>query len=194
MSDSPVPVLRLAEGLLLRAFAETDLSALLEAFADPAVQNWNPGPDGNDPEAAARDWMTGRNDWSAGSHASWALAAADGLLLGSVSLHKIDLDQADAEIGYWLAPWARGRGRATLAVNAATGYAFDALGLHRVHLFHAVENVASCRVATGAGYGLEGHLRQSYRYPDGIYRDEHLHARLDSDPFPYAHLHGGTDG
>ena len=41
--------------------------------------------------------------------------------------------------------------------------------------------VSSCRVAEIAGFGLEGRLRQSYRYPDGVYHDEHLHARLASD-------------
>ena len=40
----------------------------------------------------------------------------------------------------------------------------------------------TCRVATAAGFALEGVARQSYRYPDGLFHDEHLHARLASDP------------
>jgi RimJ/RimL family protein N-acetyltransferase len=68
-------------------------------------------------------------------------------------------------------------------VQTATRYAFERLTLHRVYLFHAVGNVASCRVADGAGYRLEGELRRSFRYADGEYHDEHLHAIL-ADEMP----------
>jgi RimJ/RimL family protein N-acetyltransferase len=51
----------------------------------------------------------------------------------------------------------------------------------RLELFHAVENTGSCRVANAARFRLEGTLRQSHRYSDGVWHDEHLHARLRSD-------------
>jgi RimJ/RimL family protein N-acetyltransferase len=44
-----------------------------------------------------------------------------------------------------------------------------------------VENAASCGVARKAGFLLEGTLRESYRYADGRFHDEHLHARLATD-------------
>jgi RimJ/RimL family protein N-acetyltransferase len=163
-----------ADGLLLAPFRLEDVSRLAEAFADADTAKWNPGPT-DTAEIAA--WIERRNDWSDGSHASWAVFnGAD--LVGSVSLHRIDDDQLDAETGYFVVPAARGRGVATRAVRAATRYAFERLRLHRVYLFHAVENVGSCGVAAGAGYRLEGELRRSYRYADGEYHDEHLHAIL----------------
>ncbi|ANH38747.1 Putative ribosomal N-acetyltransferase YdaF [Nocardioides dokdonensis FR1436] len=169
-------------GVRLRAFVRADETDLVAAFADAAITTWNPGP----PEGPTA-FVAERNDWSTGTHASWAVAAPapggePGRLLGSVSLHKIDLTQGDAEIGYWVAPWARGRGVGAAAAAAAAAYGFARLGLHRVHLFHAVENHASCAVATRAGFLLEGTLRQSFRYPDGHRHDEHLHARLVTDP------------
>jgi RimJ/RimL family protein N-acetyltransferase len=69
-------------------------------------------------------------------------------------------------------------------VAAATRWAFGALDLVRIELCHAVVNPASCRVATKAGYRLEGTLRQSYVYGDGRRYDEHLHARLAGDAAP----------
>ena len=39
--------------------------------------------------------------------------ATSGRLLGNVSVHQIDHRQQDAEIGYRVAPWARGRRRLT---------------------------------------------------------------------------------
>jgi RimJ/RimL family protein N-acetyltransferase len=169
------------EGIVLRPFTADDVPSLAAAFADPAVVRWNPGPSDAD---GVRAWLERRNDWSDGTHASWAVGDATGALLGSVSLHALDADQRDAEVGYWTAPGARGRGTTTRAVRTAVGVAFTALGLHRVHLLHAVENEASCRVAQRSGFVLEGRLRRSYRYPDGLWHDEHLHARLDDDPDP----------
>ena len=36
-------------------------------------------------------------------------------------------------------------------------------------------------VGEAAGFVQEGTLRQSYRYADGAYHDEHLHALLSTD-------------
>jgi len=71
--------------------------------------------------------MDGRNDWSDGSHASCAISDPSGELLGSVSLHQIDLEQADAEVGYWVAQWARGQGRGAAAVAAAARFGSEEL-------------------------------------------------------------------
>jgi RimJ/RimL family protein N-acetyltransferase len=165
-------------GIVLRSFADSDMAGLTELFADPEVTRWNPGPTTAE---EIRAWVDRRNDWTGGDHTSWAVSDPDGTLLGSVSLYKIDPDQRKAEIGYQTAPWARRRGVAAAAVDAAVRAAFDGLGLHRLTLYHAVENEASCRVATRTGFQLEGLLRQGYRYGDGSYHDEHVHGLLAVD-------------
>ncbi len=161
---------------------DLDAQQVAAAHADPLIALWNPGPPDLD---GARAWCARRADWSDGGHASWLVkAAAAGAVLGSVSLHSVDAEQGSAEVGYWVAPAARGRGVGTAALSAAARFAFGALGLHRVELFHAVENPASCRLAERAGFVVEGLHRQSFRYGDGVLRDEHPHARLATDPEP----------
>ena len=65
----------------------------------------------------------------------------------------------------------------------ATRLVFDRFGWHRIELYHAVENERSCGVAKRAGYPPEGVKRSAMSYPvDGRRSDEHLHARLVSDP------------
>ncbi len=165
------------DGWVLRAFSDADTEPLLRAFRDPEMALWNPGP--SDGDAGA--WWARCNDRSDGSHLTWAVARTDGTLLGSVSVFDIDPDQRDAELGFRVLPQARGRGVARWAARRATEHVFAHLGLRRVQLFHGVANLGSCRVAESAGFQLEGTLRESYRYGDGRWHDEHLHARLASD-------------
>lgn len=167
-----------AFGVVLRPYGPADRDDLLAAFADPDIARWNPGPTG---DRGVEEFVERRNDWSPGDHASWAVADPSDRLVGSVSVHRIDVDQADAEIGYWVAPWARRQGFGTRGVRAAAQFAFGPLRLHRLYLHHAVDNPGSCAVARSAGFELEGTLRESYRYPDGEFHDEHLHGRLAGD-------------
>lgn len=170
--------------LQLRPPAESEAAQALALLRDPEVAIWNPGPERLDLEEV-RAWCRRGADWSEGDHATFSvLDATTGALLGNVSVHKIDREQQDAEIGYRVAPWARGQGIATVGVAAVSRWAFGALGLVRIEAFHAVTNPGSCRVAEKAGYRLEGTLRQSFVYGDGMRHDEHLHARLASDPEP----------
>ncbi|MET7705706.1 GNAT family N-acetyltransferase [Micromonospora sp. NPDC005413] len=169
-----------AADLLLRPWRDEDAPAVRGALRDPAIAQWNPQGGGPIDDEVALLWVRRRADWSSGGHASMAVtSAADGELLGSVSLHRIH--DGDASIGYWTMPAARGRGVAVRAVVRLTDWAFADLRLHRVELCHAVANPASCRVADRAGYPAEGTLRESYRYGDGRRYDEHLHARLATD-------------
>ncbi len=164
----------------LRPWREDDADAALAAMLDPDTRLWNAGWVKTREDAVY--WLERRREWG-GDHASWAVqdSSASGLL-GSVSVHSIDRNANDAEIGYWTAPAARGRGVAAAAVDAACRWAFAALPVDRIELCHAVENTASGRVAEKAGFTYEGHLRRSFRYGDGVKHDELLWARLADDP------------
>ncbi|MGY1793549.1 GNAT family N-acetyltransferase [Geodermatophilus sp. SYSU D00525] len=180
----PAPVEVPAGPLRLRPWRVGDAGAVHAALTDPATSVWsNPGRVATLEDA--RIWVARRADWSSGRIAAWAVVdAADGRLLGSVNLHSIDLDQGDAEVGYWTVPAARGRGVAPRAVDAALRWGFATLPVDRVELVHAVENPASGRVAEKAGFTFEGRLRRSFRYGDGVKRDELLWARLADDDVP----------
>jgi RimJ/RimL family protein N-acetyltransferase len=171
--------------LLLRPPTAADAAATARLLDDAETRRWNPGPDDRS-QGGLRTWCAQQGDWSDASHATfWVFERADGgRLVGTVSMFKVDRPQGDAELGYRVASWARGRGVATEALRALAGWAFPAFGLARLQLFHAVDNPASCRVAVKAGFLHEGTLRQSYVYGDGSRHDEHLHARLATDPAP----------
>jgi RimJ/RimL family protein N-acetyltransferase len=169
----------------LRPPAADEAADALAMLLDPLTVRWNAAPSVVD-LATARAWCERGADWSDGTHATFSvLDATTGRLAGNVSLWRVDLhDQRSAAIGYRTAPWSRSRGVATAGVGAVTRWAFGALGVERIELPHAVDNLASCRVAEKCGYLPEGVLRGAFREPDGRRDDEHLHARLASDPDP----------
>ncbi len=73
--------------------------------------------------------------------------------LGSVVLFDIADDRA--EIGFWLAPAARGRGAAQQAVECAVELG-TRLGLRALYARTVSENAASARTLTGAGFAPYG--------------------------------------
>lgn len=174
----------LSERLRLRLPAEDDAAEALLLLRDPDVAQWNPAPKVVDLDTA-RNWCRAGADWDNGAHATWhAVDRETGRLLANCSLFAIVAEDAAAKIGYRVAPWARNRGVGREVVDAVTRWAFAERGLVRVQLEHAVVNVASCRVATAAGFRLEGTLRSAYVGPDGVRYDDHVHGRLASDPAP----------
>ena len=179
MSESGIVIT--TKRLVLRRARTDDAAEVLAMMLDPTTRQWNSHGDVVDLETAAT-WCADQADWSDGTHASFAVTeATSGRFAGSMAIHSINEVQHDAEVGYRIAPWARGRGWGVEALTAATAWAFDNLDLVRIELCHAVANPASCAVAARAGYALEGTLRQSYIYGNGVRYDEHLHARLNTD-------------
>lgn len=166
------------DGIVLRPWQLDLAPALAVIAADPAIRDWASLPQGGEQDAVT--WVEqAQVDPEA---LPWAIQdATTAELLGGIALHQLDATNSRCEVGYWVAPAARGCGVASRAVRAATTYAFDQLGVARIVLYHAVENPASCGVARRAGYPLEGTLRHGYRYPDGALHDEHLHARVRDD-------------
>lgn len=148
-----------AGSLVLRPWLPGDLTVLLDAYRDPAVQAGSRAPV-EDEEAAAR-WLRDQDEGRAsGLRHSFAVvdtALGDGPA-GNVVLAYPAPGSGSAEVGYWTAAHARGRGIAPQALEALTDWAFTAFagdGLVRLDLLHEVDNEASCRVAEKAGYFAE---------------------------------------
>ena len=180
----PQPELTAAGALRLRPWrpdAPGDVEAVLAAFADPEIQRWGIRDVGD--AAQARAWMSGwARGWDAETDACWAVVH-DGVVVGRVALRRLDLAAGQAEITYWVLPDARGRGVASRAAAEVARWAFEAVGLHRIELWHSVHNEASCRVARRLGLPLEETVRDGMLHVDG-WHDLHLHAEVSHRPLP----------
>lgn len=170
-----------ADGVGLRPWAPSDAAAAGRAFADPGIAAWRarqPDEQVADPSEWIARWGAW---WAAGTDAAWAVTEPDDdEAVGYVGLRRIRTFDASAELSYWMLPEARGGGLARRAATRVTAWAFDEVGLHRVWLVHAVTNVPSCAVATGAGFRVEGTMR-GYLRAGGGWADGHLHSRLATD-------------
>ncbi len=105
---------------------------------------------------------------------------------GVISLHTINIKNHSAEIGYWLEKSMRGKGIATTATKMITDYGFRSLGFRRIEGLADVENTASQKLLTKAGYQREGILRNKVTRDDGRQIDMALFAATDITWMPLA--------
>ncbi len=136
--------------ITLRPWKIDDLPALLAAHRDPALRRWLATSLTNETEA--RQWLNAQAaGWESGSRFSFAIIV-EKRPVGHVVVKTGTA--GTAEVGYWTAPQARGRGIATRALETVSGWAFYTHDLTRLDLLHAEGNQASCRVAEKCGYPL----------------------------------------
>jgi len=100
--------------------------------------------------------------------------------LGGCGLNDIRLPQYTANLGYWVRSSATRRGIATEATRLLAKFGFEHLGLQRVEIVVAEENLASARVAENCGAIREGTLRNRL-FLHGANTDASLYSLIPSD-------------
>jgi RimJ/RimL family protein N-acetyltransferase len=165
----------------LELLGEAHLAAIDALVEDPDVLRFTRVPD-PPPPGFARTWLaryeSGRRE---GTCEGFAAVGEDGAFLGLALAPGLDRDAAEAELGYVVAPAARGRGVAAELLRQLTEWAFTERGMLRLVLLIDVTNGASERVAERCGYVREGvqrsaHLKQGRRGDIGVW------SRLAGDP------------
>src|SRR3954471_24712612 len=156
--------------LLLRPIGPDDVPAIYAACQDPDIQRWTTVPSPYLMEHAehfALEYVP--KSWAAGDAAVFGVTdLGSGELLAVVGLHfDRGRDDGIAEIGYWTAATARGRGVTTEAVAAVCAWGFATCGVQRLEWYAEVGNAASRRVAEKVGFSIEGTLRQYLLRPGG---------------------------
>ena len=85
--------------------------------------------------------------------------------VGVVSIHTIDIDAGDADVGYWIAPWGRRRGAAVHALHLVEQFALTIPTIKFLSAHIAETNAASRATASRAGFDNAGSSAESC--PDG---------------------------
>ncbi|MFF9691105.1 GNAT family N-acetyltransferase [Streptomyces sp. NPDC014623] len=167
--------------LVLHPWCMEHVAALVEVSRDPVLRRWASFVMDNDADGTR--WVQAQQQgWAAGDRFGFAVLEAQPgsvryQLVGNVVLKEVASGKPAAEVGYWTAAHARGRGVASRALEALTNWAFDTFkadGLERLKLLHQVDNLASCRVAQKSHYDFDTLLPAA---PPSFPSDGHLHIR-----------------
>lgn len=160
------------ERLELRAFTEADIDDVLAGAADPGTQRWLPIPEPGRPytrtdaELWCRELAPAAR--ATGDGIQWAaVRRATHRFVGSFGLTRTSWRALSTEVGYWVAPWARGEGLASEAVAAIAHWTIRDRGFERLVLKAATGNHASRRVAEKTGFVHEGVERNALRLHKG---------------------------
>jgi ribosomal-protein-serine acetyltransferase len=152
--------------LTLRPPTEDDADDITLACQDAETLRWLPLPQPY--TRASAEWFIhtfGPSQRESGAGVVLAIESA-GRLVGAIDLKRVDWADKIAEVGYWVAPWARGRGVASEATRSLARWAIHEHGFERVELLAATGNLASQRAAEKAGFVREGIARNAGHLPD----------------------------
>jgi RimJ/RimL family protein N-acetyltransferase len=164
--------------LTLRPPALDDVDAIAAACQDPGIQRYVPVPVPYTREDAVSYVGAFCPDgWASGQRLTWGIHEGDAFV-GTVGLHAV-ADGA-AEIGWWLAPGARGRGIMREAAATVVDHGFDTLGVARIGWRAYAGNTASAAVARALGFRFEGVARLGATGREGR-EDDWLASLLTTD-------------
>jgi RimJ/RimL family protein N-acetyltransferase len=148
----------------LRPWGEPgDVEAITAACNDRAIAEFLDMIPSPYTEDDACDYLARcRAGWADGTSTNFAITDAKTReAVGSIGVRWSEPDQGVAEVGYWVAPQARGGGLCTRAVQLVSRWAIADCGAERLQLRADEQNTASRKVAENAGYTQEGVLRSS---------------------------------
>ena len=173
-------VLRTAR-LTLEPFTPADAAQVAAVINDREIARSTQNIPHPYDESMARAWIAGH---AAGverhSPVVFAVRLTEtGELVGAVGL-VLNADHRRAELGYWVARAAWGRGYATEAARALVHHGFEVLGLERIHAAHFAHNPASGRVMEKVGMRREG-LQAGHVIKWGAREDLVLYGMLRED-------------
>ncbi len=146
----------------MRAPAAGDRDAIVIAANDPDVARYTMVPSPYT-LSDAEEFIAGRSDaWAEGNFTFAIVDAVTDEFLGMCGVHNSQpggLAGGAAEVGYWLAPGARGRGVMTRALTLLCRWCFESMPLERLTWYTLEGNTASRAVAERVGFQIEGYVR-----------------------------------
>jgi ribosomal-protein-serine acetyltransferase len=176
--------IQLSDDIELRPLTAADLDevhALVEANREH-LAGWMPWAADQQRDGTENYLRAAEQKRERGEALDFAIVV-DGRIAGCAGFPVIDPYARMGIIGYWLASEHEGRGLVTRAVSALIDHGFGELGLHRIQISAATDNVRSRAVPERLGFTQEGVLREAEEVA-GRRQDLAVYGLLTSDPRP----------
>jgi ribosomal-protein-serine acetyltransferase len=154
--------IELSDNLLLRDLEPEDAGELYELVDSNRhhLAEWMPWARDQDLARTERFLRTVAEKRDRGEALEGAIVI-DGRIAGCAGFPIVDPVARSAVIGYWIAEEHQGHGLVTRAVSALIDHAFGELGLHRLEISAATDNVRSRAIPERLGFTQEGVLREA---------------------------------
>lgn len=163
------------ERLILRPWTEDDAPALYKYAQDPAIgpiAGWPPHTSVENSREIIRDILSAPETYAVILKETNEPIGSVGIMFGD-GVHSADMEEGDAEIGYWLGVPYWGQGLIPEAVNRLLSRCFEELGIKRVWCGHYDGNTKSRRVMEKCGFKYH-HTEEGKTSPLGDIRTEHF--------------------
>jgi RimJ/RimL family protein N-acetyltransferase len=161
------PFAFVVDELLARPYRPPDAPALTQAVHESreGLSRWLDWCHPDYGLGDAERWIADcESAWRSGDQYAFAVFEADGMrFLGAVGISQRDRRCNHAGIGYWTRESARGRAISARIVPHVAAFGLDRVGLGRIEILAAVDNLASRRTAERAGAHFEGVQRRRLR-------------------------------
>ena len=154
----------------LRELRVDDAEWIFDACQDADIQRWTLVP-----RPYLREHAESFARGGAGEFRNWVVDLGGERPVGMIGVHSVE--EGVASIGYWIAPWGRGRGAASSAVGAVVDELRVLGGVVAVTANIAEDNVASRRTVESCGFAISRPLPLACR-DNGLAVDA-LEYRLD---------------
>ena len=163
----------LTDGVLtLRPTVAADWPVLLAEHNNDESMRWGFTSEPLTEAQARHQAAEAPRDWRRGRAARFTMVDADtGAGAGVIMVLRMG-PPGIGLVGYGVLPAFRGRGFTTRALHLLVGWVFAQTSVDRLELGHKVDNVASGKAATSAGFVLEGRHAGRLPNPDGTRSDE----------------------
>jgi ribosomal-protein-serine acetyltransferase len=169
---------------LLRRFTGQDLDPLYEAVIEslPELSRWMWWAHENYAKTETATFIESqKNPEAEGDEDGFGIfEKGSSRILGVVGLNRVERINKCCNLGYWIRSTATGKGIATTVARRLAAFAVTELGMHRVEVIVAAENVASLRVAEKMGATREGIARCRLTVGETVH-DAWIHSIIRSD-------------
>ena len=129
----------------IREIAESDANWIVDACQDKEILFWTTVPR---PYTLQHAQSFIRGEFP--EYKIWVIENNVSKPVGIISIHTVD-EVGNAEIGYWVAPWGRGKGATKDAIHLVENYAKSDPKINFLQACIADLNIASQKVVESAG-------------------------------------------
>ena len=161
--------------LILRSWTENDAESLYNYAKDPAIgpiAGWPPHTSVENSREIIRDILSAPETYAVVLKETNEPIGSVGIMFAD-GVHSADMQDADAEIGYWIGVPYWGQGLIPEAVQRLLKRCFVELDVKRVWCGHYDGNIKSRRVMEKCGFKYH-HTEEGKTSPLGDIRTEHF--------------------